>query len=78
MKRHMRMDIAGALRNWSDSQAKGCYQHDDGTPMSPRVAKADLENRLALGHRFLPCGDCDNFDPENGCMGHEDEAGDGV
>lgn len=35
-----------------------------------------LTREQALGHKLLPLAECDNFDPVNGCGGHDmpDEA----
>lgn len=35
-----------------------------------------LTREQALGHKLLPLAECDNFDPFNGCGGHDmpDEA----
>jgi hypothetical protein len=73
MTYHLCLDIKGWLMNhtsWRDYE--GMFRHDDGRPMAPAEAKAELLNQLAMGRKMLPYGDCDNFSYEHGCMGHED------
>jgi len=70
MKRHMCMDVRGALRNgmWK----LGGMQHDDGRPMTADEAFDALCDEIAKGRRVIPLGDCDNFDYQEGCNGHSD------
>ena len=68
---HMRLDVRGALMNWSASEFR-CLRDDQGRPFaSVAAAKAALLDELAKGHKFLPVGNCDAFSYENGCPGHE-------
>lgn len=67
--RHMSLNIRGAILNKDYSW----FSRDDGTPASLREAESFLLDRLALGERFLPIGECDNFDHQKGCLGHDDD-----
>jgi hypothetical protein len=40
--------------------------------LTEREAKAELLDMLANGQRFMVMGQCDNFDPNIGCKGHEE------
>lgn len=69
MMTHMAMDVEGALRN---KMFKG-FTFDDGKPMPPARVKAELMLLRHKGVKLIPLGKCDNFDPENGCRGHQEE-----
>lgn len=59
---HMRVDIAGAIRN------KAFYGYEeDGEPISPKAAEAELRRRLAAGEKYLATCKCPTFDPQTGC-----------
>lgn len=68
---HLSLDIRGALLNWVDSEWIGVVTDDDGRKLSPREAKARLLDELANGKKFLPIGECEGFDYQTGCPGHE-------
>ena len=38
--------------------------------MNGKEAKAELLALKAKGHKLIPSDNCDNFCPENGCLGH--------
>jgi hypothetical protein len=67
---HLCLDVRGALRNWSDRQMAGVFQHDDGRPMTILEAKDALMDEIAKGRKVIPCSPCDNFDYQRGCLGH--------
>lgn len=67
---HLRLDIKGALLR-TDKEMIGVYQRDDGQTLTPQEARLMLMDELAQGRLFLPVGECDNFDFNNGCLGHE-------
>lgn len=68
---HVRLDIRGALLNWSDRMFHGMFKTDDGHTMTEREAKLQLMEELTKGHNYIPYGDCPGFDPvEKGCPGH--------
>ena len=39
--------------------------------MTVKEIRDFMKLQLAMGRRVLPCGDCDNFDYQTGCKGHE-------
>ena len=60
---HVRMDIAGAIRN----RAFDCFTDDNGDAVPVREAEAGLKARLAAGEKYFPMCDCPDFDPQTGC-----------
>lgn len=68
-KFHMKMDIIGFMGK-SDAEVDGVINGDNGRPLSARAARIELSKLLHEGQRYLPLGECDNFDPQKGCMGH--------
>ena len=64
--RHVRLDIRGALRN----RAFDGLTSDAGEPLSRSEAERGLRSHLERGDRFLPVGDCPEFDTQTGCPGH--------
>ena len=71
-KFHMCVDISGALKNWSDRLWRGVVTDDNGRVLTLREAKQYFRAELAKGRAVLPCSDCDNFDYQTGCQGHEE------
>ena len=71
---HLKMDIKGCLRNNSDKDLKGMFQDDTGKDVPVEKAKEFLNECLSKGWKFIPVGDCDNFDYQKGCLGHKVEA----
>lgn len=67
---HMRIDIRGAIMNWEDSEWRECVRDGDGKMLSPAEVKRGFLDELIKGNEYLPLGDCDNFDPKHGCLGH--------
>lgn len=70
MKFHICLDIRGMLKK-SDSQLKGIFKHDDDTPMTADECRNVLYGKLKQGYEVIPYGNCDNFDKEKGCQGHD-------
>lgn len=74
-KRHMSTNIEGLLRNMKGKKIK-FIEDDNGRIMSDAEARAEIAKLQALGHKLIPSGDCEGFDPfGGGCPGHpmEDE-----
>lgn len=67
---HLRIDLRGALMNWSDHEWRNCVTGKDGKTLTPVEVKRGFLDELANGNDYIPLGDCDNFDPKHGCMGH--------
>jgi hypothetical protein len=66
------MDVANYLaRHHRKRDYERMFQHRDGRRMSADEAKSYLLEMLAQGKRFIPVGECDNFDFNSGCKGHE-------
>jgi hypothetical protein len=70
---HCRIDLRGALRNWRASDWKNCVRDDAGKMMTPEEVRDQFFDYLSSGKKFIPCGPCDNFDEERGCLGHPHE-----
>lgn len=72
MIRHMSTSISGllAMSNRDLTKLLDSVQDEDGYHPTLIEFKGYLEEKLAKGHRFLPCPECDNFDPVKGCLGH--------
>lgn len=69
---HTCIDLRGALLNWSDRIMRGVFTDDAGKVMSVREAKLFLLEQIAMGRKVIPCsGDCDGFDYQKGCPGHD-------
>lgn len=66
---HMCMSVQGALRNRT-YRLRGALMHDDGREMSEIEAFDALCDELVQGHAVMKVSDCDNFDYQNGCLGH--------
>ena len=68
---HIRIDIAGCLRNNTVKQLKGMFTDSEtGRDLSGKEAQKFLISELSKGHKYLPAGDCPDFDPMSGCPGH--------
>lgn len=66
---HVCLCIEGALKQRSITW----LEDDNGNPLSTKEAKRLLREELAKGKKYLVSGNCDNFDAEGRCMGHEIE-----
>ena len=67
---HLSLDIKGSLRN--PGILKGVITYNGKKLNTEKEIKDFLQYQLSLGRKFLPMGDCDNFDYQTGCMGHEE------
>lgn len=68
---HMSLSIEGALRQVPNNNKLSFADNDDGSPMTNRQLRAFLEVARYEGKKLLPMGDCDNFDDQTGCRGHD-------
>jgi hypothetical protein len=76
MKYHMSVSVTGALKK-PDSHLRpwiGAITVDGKPLKTVQEIRKFFEDQLAEGHEVIPCGDCDNFDYKNGCMGHESDS----
>ena len=67
---HLSLDVQGFLLHAKPRDYRGMFKHDDGRPMSPDEAKAELLAELSHGRLKLPYGPCEGFDYVKGCPGH--------
>lgn len=76
VKYHFCMSIYGALKMNKagfDEIHTNCCKSDDGSRfLSPKEVRAELVKAASEGKRVLPVGECDNFDYQEGCLGHDD------
>lgn len=68
---HLHVSVDGALRN--PEPYIGAVKVDGKTLNTRAEVKAFFEYQRAMGRKLLPLGECDNFDYETGCRGHEIE-----
>lgn len=66
---HICLDIEGGIK--SAKKLAGSIKVDGRTLETAKEVKEFLRYQLALGRRVLPIGDCDDFDYQTGCRGHE-------
>lgn len=75
---HIDLSVRAAL-HWSEDEWQErvtIFSDEDGQPLTVYQAKEFLMDELKRGHELLPVGDCDNFDFEHGCQGHEEQNND--
>jgi hypothetical protein len=70
-KRHMGLSVKGALNQIPNNDKMSFANHDDGRPMTNRQLRAYLRMADFEGKKLLPMGECDNFDYQEGCRGHD-------
>lgn len=68
MTQHMRASIEGLLEH-TDNQLGRLVEMDG------KEARKLLKQKLKQGEKYIPCGDCDGFDPLHGCPGHPEVNG---
>ena len=78
-RRHISISIRGAI-GLPDSELKtwigNLYDDKTGEPVrSVREIRLALAEALAEGCEYIRNQECDNFDPERGCLGHPVEEG---
>jgi hypothetical protein len=71
-KFHLALSVRGTLHNAPDRELRTMFVKPDGSYASVREAKDFLMDQLAAGRKVIPTCECDNFDYQNGCMGHEE------
>ena len=71
---HMCADIRGMLENYTRKcSLNGVFKDDDGRSLTHEEARNYLYDCLTKGWKVIPYGDCDNFDYQTGCKGHNKE-----
>ena len=68
---HCCLDISGGIKN--AKQLRGCITVDGKTLTTTEEVKSFLYSQLDMGRRVLPVCECDNFDYQRGCRGHDVE-----
>ena len=74
-RRHISTSIDGllALKDKDLEDLIACSVRDDeGNMPTLSEFKKYLNEEKTKGHKLLPCPECDNFDPAEGCLGHDD------
>lgn len=71
---HCCLDIQGGIKN--ARFLHGCITVDGRTLNAVSEVREFLRGELSKGRKVLPMGDCDNFDYQLGCLGHEVPEGD--
>ena len=66
---HCCLDIRGGMRN--ARMLKGCIEVDGHQLNTVKEIREFLQSQLDIGREVLPMGNCDNFDYQKGCLGHE-------
>ena len=66
---HCCLDIRGGMMN--AKMLKGVITVDGHTLNAVKEIRNFLQGQLDMGREVLPMGDCDNFDYQTGCRGHE-------
>ena len=73
-KYHMSTNIEGLLRNMKGRKIN-FIDDDNGNQMSDAQARKEIAELQAIGHKLIPSGECEGFDPfGGGCPGHPCEA----
>lgn len=65
MVMHMAVHIDYLLRLPDSDLVLAIPEHGDASEV-----RTLLHDEKTHGRKFLPIGNCDNFDPEHGCKGH--------
>ena len=66
---HMCLEISGGIER--AKMLAGNITVDGKTLKTAAEVREFLKGQLALGRRVLPMCECDNFDYQKGCLGHE-------
>lgn len=66
---HLSQSIDGLLRykNLTDVCESDEFKTD-------KAIRSELLRRKAVGELYISVGECDNFDPKTGCLGHPSDA----
>lgn len=70
MKLHISTSIQGLLNNYKNRNL-GNIIIKDGAYLNGKDARKYLNQALKDGWKLLPSDECNNFDPQKGCLGHE-------
>lgn len=70
-KTHMCMDIKGFLRNKENVDLTGYITEKNGALWTDKMVRDHYQDCLNKGWAVIPLGECDNFDYQDGCQGHD-------
>lgn len=70
-RRHMCLSVNGCLKRLPNNNRPSFAADDNGKTFTNRQLRAELQKAASEGKKMLPLGDCDNFDFETGCRGHD-------
>lgn len=73
MIKHVYIDMQRALEQETYKQLAGCIVVDGYTLKKASQVKRFFEQEIESGRKLLPMGECDNFDYQLGCKGHEEK-----
>lgn len=65
IKHHMSTNIEGLLRNMKGKKIN-FIDDDNGKTMTDAQARKEIAALQAKGHKLIPSGDCEGFDPFGG------------
>ena len=66
----MSVNLEGLLRNYTRKKIN-IMEDDDGRVLSDIEARNEIARLQSLGHKLMPTGECEGFDPfGGGCPGH--------
>ena len=65
---HLSLSVEGGIRN--ARSLRNCIEVDGKTLRTTEEVRSFLREQQAMGRKYLPCDDCDNFDYQTGCKGH--------
>ena len=70
---HCSQSVIGALKDWTDRdwQDATAWITEKGKPLTAFEIRSRFVDLLASGNHVIPIGQCDNFDPKLGCLGHD-------
>ena len=69
--KHSCINIEGLLNNTKGKKIN-FFDDDSGNPMTDRQVRKEISELKAKGHKLMPNGFCEGFDPfGGGCPGHK-------
>ncbi len=68
---HVNLNLRGAITNFKKKDWKRSMTNETGRFLTPDECYQFLLDELSEGKKCIPIGECDNFDYQKGCLGHE-------
>ena len=66
---HICLDIQGGIEHANNLRV--CIRENGKFLKTVREVREFLSAQLALGKKYIPCGNCNHFDDQKGCLGHK-------